>query len=168
MTNAITVANTDWEIIDNLMDALKGVTIEGVRVFSKVTASMSEEQALECHMKGTPVAVVIYGGTDEFVTPEDVRGCYVSATILVMAKKQSGVDEVGRAKEAFRLTNAAKNAVEISPPSDASAWGDADNYHNKLEWGEPDIDLTGDEGQPWIVIRLPLEIGFVLATGTSH
>ena len=163
----ITVANTEWEIIEDLQDALKAATITGQKAFPTVTASTRIPQFEEAQYKNPdPVACVMYNETEENHSPENSRGCAVSVNILVATKVNPKIDESDRLKEALRLMNAAKNAVEATPPSDAHTWGDGDYYQRELEWDTPAIDLT--ESDPWITVTIPLAASYLLSSPTSH
>ncbi len=163
----INVANKDWAIIGAVVTALETAQISGEAVFQDVTVATSSGQAAECQLIGpTPKAIVRYVSTVENVSPEDVRGCRVALELLICTKITGGVDESGRAEEILRLTNAARNAVEASPPTDASAWAGSGYQHDAIRWGEAEIDTT--ESMPWAICRLPVEIGFVLEAGIAH
>ncbi len=164
---AITVANTDWEIIEDLDDALTAATIDDVAVFSSVTVTGSLDQAKEAQFAGEfPKVIVRYAGTSEGESPENVRYCAVALELMVTTKSSGGADEAARVQEILRLVNAAKNAVEANPPANACYWGDSNYWHNKLQWGRPKLDTT--DNQPWITAVIPLEISYTLNSATSH
>jgi hypothetical protein len=164
---AITVTNVDWSILDAVRAAVAAATIGETAVFRSVTVTTADAQAEQCQFRDSPIAIVRYVTTVEDATPEDVRGCTVAMELTVAAWSQgAGPGESARLQEILRLKNAAVNAVEAAPPGDAHAWGGADRYHQRLQWGRPRIDAAVD--RPWAVCRLPLEIGFVLDNGTSH
>ncbi len=164
---AITVANTDWSIVDAVRDALAGATVAGSAVFDRVSVTTSAEHAVATQLNSTPVAIVRYVSTCETDCPEDVRGGAVSLElILAVAVDDADLDESGRLAEVLRIKNAAVNAVEADPPADACAWGSARAYQPRIGWGRPKIDLSA--GQPWAICRMPVEIGFAIPAGTSH
>ena len=164
---AITVANKDWSIIQDVKTALAEATVGGAAVFQSVTATTSDTQAQQCQFLASPIAVVRYVTTQEDDSPEDVRGCRLMLELVVAALVDSaGADESSRLEEILRLRNAAVNAVEADPPADAQAWGDGDHFQKRIQWGRPQIDVSVE--QPWAVCRLPVEIGFVLDSGTNH
>jgi hypothetical protein len=165
--SAITVANTDWSIVEAVKTALADATIGGAAVFEAVTVTTSDAQAGQCQFHSSPIAIVHYVTTREDDSPEDTRACCVALRLTLAALVDSaGVDESARLQEALRLKNAAVNAVETDPPADSHAWGDGDHYHRQIEWGRAEVDASAD--QPWVVCRLPVEIGFVLDSPTSH
>ena len=169
MATNITVANTEWEIIDDVADALKEVTIAGDVVFPRVVLTTDLEQARETQFSGdTPFVVIRYLGTTEYECIEGERGGQVQLELLIGAKKDRGVDEAVAVKEALRLTNAAKNAIHLNEPADAVAdyMGSEFEFHNKIEWGQPTIDTT--EHQPWATCLLPVALSFHLDSSTSH
>ena len=79
----------------------------------------------------------------------------------------SGADESDRLKEILRLINGAKNAVETDAPTDATGVAE-ENFHEEIEWGEPDISPTETARQPWVGCSLPVAFGFGIATPTAH
>ncbi len=163
----ITVTNTDWEIIEDLDDALTAATIAGDKVFKSVTVASSDEQAKEVQFKGVwPRVIILYTGTTENESPEDYRGCAVAVQLMVATKVARSTDESARVKEALRLINAVKNAIETTPPAAAIYWGDGDYWHDKLQWDSPELDTT--EKQFWTAATIPLEVGYLLTANTSH
>jgi hypothetical protein len=164
---AITVANTDWSIIDDVRDALAAAKIASSAVFDSVTVTTCDEQVQANRLGSSPVAIVRYVTTRESPCPEDVRGaCVCLEIILAAAVDDADLDESLRLAEILRLKNAAVNAVEAEPPAAACAWGSAHAYQPRIGWGQGRIDLSA--GEPWAICRLPVEIGFVIPTGTSH
>lgn len=163
---AITVANTAWEIIDDLKDALAGTTVSGVAVFKQANIAASVDYAMENGFKGTqPLAYVILDNIEkENEGPEYVLWCQVSVTLLVATT--DGDTDAEKLENIMYDIAAAKNAIEAAPPSDAAGGGDGDHYHRSLEWGEPTIDT--DEKDPWSVVTIPLAVGYVLDDRTSH
>ncbi len=165
---AITIANKDWDIIDEISTALAGATVDGATVFKQVTVAVGAEEAKETQFRGDhPIAIVRYVDSVEDESPEGLRGCAVTVELILAAKVgPRGADQADRIREALRLASAAKNAIEASPPADAHYWGDGNRWRDKLKWGSPHID-TG-EAAPWVVVALPLTVSYTLADGTSH
>jgi hypothetical protein len=164
---AITVANTDWSIVEAVRTALAEATVSGDAVFESVALTTSDAQAGQCQFHTSPIAIVRYVTTREDDSPEDLRGCSVAMELSLAALVDgAGSDEAARLQEVLRLKNAAVNALEADPPPEARAWGDGGHYHKRIQWGRPQIDASVE--QPWAVCRLPVEIGFVLDSGTSH
>jgi hypothetical protein len=160
---AITVSNKEWCILSAVRDALSAAEVDGAAVFQAVSVTTSDQQARETQLATSPVAVVRYVATAEDDSPQGLRGCTVCLEILVAARADS---EAQRLEQALRLKNAAVNAVEAAPPPDARAWGDDNHYQKKLRWGRPQIDAT--EHSPWALARIPLDVGFLLSSGTAH
>ena len=143
MTDIGTTTNTEWSIISAVKSALSSATISGAAVFQSVTATTSEAQAGQAQFKGTPPLVIVrYLTSAEDGSVGDSVGCAVEAELIIATKVDAGPDESTRLQEVLRLMNAAKNAVEASPPATAHAWGDADFYHDRIVWGRPQIDVT--------------------------
>jgi hypothetical protein len=164
---AITVTNTDWSIVDDVRDALAAAKIASSAVFDSVTVTTCDEQVQANRLSRSPVAIVRYVTTREIACPEDVRGACVSLEIILAAAvDDTDLDESARLAEILRLKNAAVNAVEAEPPAAACAWGSAHAYQPRIGWGQGRVDLSA--GEPWAICRLPVEIGFVIPTGTSH
>jgi hypothetical protein len=163
----ITVANTDWSIVQAIKTALGDAAVDSAAVFRSVTVAASDAQSAECQFRDSPIAILRYVTTREDESPEGVRGCCVVLELVLAAMVEcAATDESSRLQEVLRLKNAAINAVETDAPADSSAWGDGDHYHKRIQWGRPQIDMT--VRQPWAVCRLPLEVGYVLDNGTSH
>ena len=164
---AISVANTDWTLVDSVKTALTAATIGGSAVFETVSVTTADAQAVQCQFRGSPVAILRYVTTREDAGPEDVRGCRAEMELILAARANPATpDESSRLEEVLRLKNAAVNAVEVAAPAVAAAWGDGDHYHRRIRWGNPQIDTSVD--RPWVVCRLPVEIGFVLAGPSAH
>ena len=164
---AITIANTDWSIVDDVRDALAAATVAASDVFDSVTVTTCDVQQCATRLSNSPVAIVRYVTTREAACPEDVRGGAVSLEIILAAAvDDADLDESARLAEIMRLRNAAVNAIEADPPADACAWGSARAYQPRIRWGQPKLDLSA--GQPWAICRMPVEIGFIIPAGTSH
>lgn len=163
---AITVANTDWSIVDDVRDALAAATVSAAAVFDSVTVTTCDAKECATRLSRSPSAVVRYVTTREEACPEDVRGGAVSLEIILAAAVAAAVDESARLAEIMRLRNAAVNAIEADPPADACAWGSARAYQPRIRWGQPKLDLSAS--QPWAICRMPVEIGFIIQAGTSH
>jgi len=165
--SAISIANKDWSIIDDVKTALGGATVGGSAVFAAVTAGTSDAQAEECQFTATPAAIVRYLGTTEHRTPGGHLACAILLEVIVAAKVSAGgADESARLQEVLRLTNAAKNAVNADKPADPCAWGDDDRTVVPIEFGSPKLDTA--QAAPWAVGRLPLTVRYVLESDTSH
>jgi len=70
--SAITVANTDWSIVQAVKTALGDATIDSAVVFQSVAVTTSDAQAGECQFRDSPIAVLRYVTTRENDSPEDV------------------------------------------------------------------------------------------------
>jgi len=164
---AITIANTDWSIVDDVRDALAAATVSAAAVFDSVTVTTCDAHECAARLSRSPSAIVRYVTTREEACPEDVRGGAVSLEIILAAAvDDADPGESARLAEIMRLRNAAVNAIEADPPADARAWGSARAYQPRIRWGRPELDLSA--GQPWAICRMPVEIGFIIQTGTSH
>ena len=159
----ITVANTDAAIIDDLKEALANATISGIEVFARVEIICSPKQASQKFYTDGPLALVHYERTEEYVITDLKRGEVVGAILTLAAKANS---ESARLTEATRLKNAAMNAVDLSPPDDAEAFGVDGDLHRMIEWGEPSIDTSSKP--PWVVCTLPLKIAYTIENKNSH
>ena len=165
---AITVANTEWAILDDLRQALAAATIGEEAVFGEVSLTTSHQQARQAQFRTAGArAILRYLGTDERESPEGLRACVVSAEIL-LAKPVAGAtaDEGARVQEMLRLVNAAKNAIAACPPTDGCYWGDGSQWHDRLAWGSPEIDTA--ERPPWASAAIGLQIAYTLDNATSH
>ena len=164
---AISISNTDWSIIDDVKTALGGATVGGSAVFAAVTAGTSDAQAEECQFTTHPAAIVRYVGTAEHRTPGGHLACALSLEVIVAAKVPAGgADESARLQEVLRLLSAARNALSAAVPSAACAWGSDAAAVQPLEFAPPKIDTA--HAAPWAVGRLPLTVGYVLESDTSH
>ena len=164
---AITVANKDWDAVEAVADALAAATISSQAVFAAVALTTGESQAREVQLAGeSPRAVVRYLTTAHADVPESVRAATVEIEILLAAKVAAGADERDRLEEVLRLTNAAINAVEDDPPTDATGFSDGRDHHPPLEWGRPAIDAR--ESAPWVLGRLPLKVNLTLGEDGLH
>jgi hypothetical protein len=160
----VSVSNKDWDILEDLTDALTAAAISGSPVFEAVAVSTSNEQATETRLTHSPMAVVRYVQTSEQWLPDDVLGCVLHCRILLAAKAAT---EPARLEECLRLKDAAMNAIETEAPADATAWGEAHGpYHRKLQWGPPEIDTRLRE--PWGLCVLGLDVGFTVAGHTAR
>jgi hypothetical protein len=164
---AITVANRDWDVVDAVADALRQATIAGAAVFAGVAVTTAEPQARDVHLTGEgPRAVVRYVTTTEDYALEDARASAVLLEVLLAARVAPSADESDRLEEVLRLKNAAVNAVEASPPGDATGWAEGGRYRHPLRWGRPEIDAR--ESPPWAIVRLPLEVALVVDDPAYH
>ena len=165
---AITVTNTEWAILDDLRQALAAATIDAAAVFGQVSLTTSHQQARQAQFRGTGArAILRYLGTDERESPEGLRACVVSVELLLAKSVPSATaDEGARVQGILRLLNAAKNAIQASPPSEACYWGDGSRWYDRLAWGSPEIDTA--ERPPWASATIGLHIGYTLDNATSH
>jgi hypothetical protein len=162
---AITISNTDWTIIQDLRDTLAAATVAGEPLFEQVAVTTCPRQARQVQLAGTgPRAVIRYAGTHEAPAAEGVLGCSVAVELLLAAK--AGSDEADRLQQALRLVNAARNAIEASPPAAARYWGDSAHWLSRLGWSPAAIDTA--ERPPWALAKLPLAVTYTLGGPTSH
>ena len=166
----ITIANKDWTILSDLLDALKNTAVKGKPLFERVKLATSEEEAADLHQSGdVPVISVVYKTTREFYTPDDVRGLAIDLVLRIATRLPRGKDKSDTVQEILRLMNGTKNAIENNASSTASAWGDQNEFQQQYEWGEADIDSsTETERTPWAICTLPLTIGYSADSGTEH
>lgn len=163
----ITIANTDWAILDAVTDALAGATVGGSPVFAAVRVTASADQLSWGQGRDSPVAVVEYRTTTESDGVDGERNCRLSVRLHLAAMAVgTGVDEAGRVQEALRLVNAAKNAVESSLPPAAEAVGAARLVARRVEWDEVKLDI--ESNRPWVIATLGVRFGYVLAAATAH
>jgi hypothetical protein len=164
---AISVQNEDWSVLTAVRSALEAATIDAASVFEAVTVTTSDVQAVQCQFSASPIVVLRYVTTREDHCPEEVRGCCVELELTIAVQvNAAGTDESSRLEEVLRLKNAAVNAVGAAPPANAHAWGDANHYHTRVQWGRVEVDTKAH--QPWAICKLPVAIGFVLDSPTSH
>ena len=169
MATAITIANTDYEIAEDVYDALVAAQVSSMDLFDSTSISMTREQVNETRFTGDgPNASVLYVTTaEESPSPEEIVPLYVSLTIIVARKESiSGADQKARLENLLKLINGAKNAVHAGTISDAAGWGDGDYYKRKLEWGNPTLTVAA-EGQ-WSAAEIPLDVSYTIADSTSH
>jgi len=167
VSTAVTVANTDWEILEDLRDALLAAELAGTLVFRSAAVVTSVEHFLATGLKRSPASAVVYEGTEEDTSIDETRNCTIYGRLIVAAKAPlSSPDEADAIQELARLLNLAKNAVEASPPSDITGIGDNDAYHEKLTWGRTSLDPRSR--QPWVVGHLPFEACYALSAVTVH
>lgn len=164
----ITVANTEWTIIDDVLAALGEARMDGAAVFAAVATTTSQAQAAECQLTGShPKAIVRFDGATDREAPDGMRHCAVTLELFIAANISArGADEARRLAEILRLVNAAKNAVEAAAPADACYCGDGARWRNRLQWGEAVLDTV--EQAPWALARLPLDVSYTLDDSTSH
>ena len=166
---AITIANKDWEIIEDVTDALTAATIDGDAVFAAVRVTSGEPDFEQVQVRESPIVVVQYETSADEPGLDGERNCQIDLTVhlAVQVEGDDGIDESDRIKEILRLVNAAKNAVHAGLPSDALAVGsDGDDYARKIDWGEPEIEAT--ENKPWAFASIALSFGYRLASATAH
>jgi len=161
----ITVANIEGEILDDLQSALAAATVSSVDFFDAVYICASEESVKDKRFTSPKFAAIICDEITEGHAASLRRTGHVMVTLLVAFKGDEGE---GTAKGALGLAAGARNAIESTPPSDASAVNTDDQYgefHEPLEWGE--ITLVDDK-EPWMIAKIPLTINFSIASRTSH
>jgi len=164
---AITVANKDWDAVEDVADALEAATINSENVFASVAVTTAKAHLREVQLTGPqPRAVVRYVGTDCSDLAEETRACAVSMDIHLAAHLSPDIDERDRLTEALRLVNAAINAMETDPPDDATGIGDAGKHRPALQWGRPTIDAA--ESAPWVLAVLPLKVSLALGADGRH
>ena len=167
--SAITVVNTDWELIEDVTDALSAATIDGAAVFAAVRVTSGEPDFEQVQLRESPVAVVQYETSTDEPGVGGERNCQIELTVhlAVQVEGDDGIDESARIQEILRLLNAAKNAIHAAPPSDAKAVGsDGDDYARDIDWREPEIEAT--ENKPWAFASIGLSFGYRLASATAH
>ena len=166
----LTLANTDWAIVQDVRDALVGAHYEGDPVFRKVIIVTDLARYDENRAGEYPQAAVCYQTTDEDLAPEDVRPCQVQMTIRAVARVERDVDdEAARVEEALKRKNLIRNALAAwgsNLESAAAAGHHEGKWFRELDWGQPSIVTTDDE--PWVVIDQQLDIGSALDDGTKH
>jgi hypothetical protein len=161
----ITISNTDWSIIQDLRSALAAATFLGQPLFEHVAVTTCPRQARQAQLAGSgPRAVVRYTGTHEAPPGEGVVGCTVAVELLLAVK--AGSDESVRLEQALRLVNAARNAIEASPPAASKYWGDRTHWLARLAWSPALIDTA--ERPPWALASLPLAVAYTLSGPTGH
>ncbi len=166
--SAITVVNTDWELIEDVTDALSAATIDGAAVFAAVRVTSGEPDFEQVQLRESPVAVVRYETSADEPGVDGERNCQLDLTVhLAVQIEGAGIDESDRIKEILRLLNAAKNAIHADPPTDAIAVGsDGDDYARDIDWAEPEIEAT--ENKPWAFASIGLSFGYRLTSATAH
>jgi len=162
----ISVGNIEGRILEDLTDALALARVGGEAVFRSVDTTTCEERLHQLQLAGpAPKAMVRYVHTDETDAVEGRRHCIVGVEILIGIKAASASNRA-QVAEILRLVNAAKNAVEDSPPADAAAGGEPSRWRPRLTWGRPALDVK--DHAPWIVGRVNLEVSYTLNSPTSH
>ncbi len=166
---AITIANTDYEIIEDVQDALIAATVSAVALFDSVTMAMTRQQVDETRFKGAgPNCSILYNTTvEDSPSPEEQVGLFVRVT-LILARKESisGADQKVRVENLLKIVNGTKNAVHAGTLTDAAGWADGDYVHRKIEWGDPTLTVAA-EGQ-WSAAEMSLEVSYVITDSVSH
>ncbi|MCE5277198.1 MAG: hypothetical protein ABFD92_16845 [Planctomycetaceae bacterium] len=169
MPTTITVTNPDATILDSLVAALLAARISGAAAFQSAEACISEQQAVESACTGSaPRAAMWYMGTEETTGVDNQRNCVLSARLYLYGRGTAALDKTSAVREALRLVNAAKNAIEAAPPALAVGCGDNEVYHEPLRWGKPVLSNADDNGAHWVSAQVDLSVGYVLASPTSH
>jgi len=165
----ITVTNTDFSVLDAVRTALSDATIGGEAVFASVTMSTSVDHVRAVQLTGPmPRVIVLYKSTGEDSGVDSRCCCWVSMELILATRISSGMDAAGRFQEILRLKNAAINAVQSDPPTDATGAAADGTYRPAMRWGPADIELSEPGIDPWVLCRLPLEAAFELPSGSSH
>lgn len=163
----ITVTNTDGRILEDITDALATARISGEAVFNAVDATAGDAQMHQMKLAGTgPKAMVRYTRTHETEAVEGRRHCVMAVDVSIAARPAGATTTAARITEILRLVNAAKNAVENTPPADAGYGGEPNQWHPRLQWGPPAVEA--DDHAPWVVARMKLEVSYTLDSPTSH
>jgi len=165
----ITVSNTDWAILSAVKTAIAAATVGGEAVFASAEICTSVEHLMQTQLVGdTPRAIVLFKGSDEQHGVDDERFCRVSMELILASRAAVGADASDRIQEMLRLKNAAVNAVQTDPPSDAVGAATSDLYRPALVWGPADIELSRPGVEPWVMCRLGLEATYAIADAASH
>ncbi|MCK4625001.1 MAG: hypothetical protein KAV00_06810 [Phycisphaerae bacterium] len=159
----ITVTNKDSTILTALKTALKNAKVNGDAVFAATHVAGSADEARQKKYAQSPVAVVVYEDSEEFVIPDLKRGVDMNATIILAVR---GKTETLRKSEITRVKSAAINAINTDVPADAAGFADGEDYHPRVKWGTPETDAVTQ--QPWAICLLPVTIAYTTTNETSH
>lgn len=159
----ITASGTDAAIVEAVRQTLAAAVIDNEAVFAKVAVTTSERQARAGLFTDSPLAVVRYEATAEHALTDRRRGKVVSLVLTLAAKADT---ETARLGEAARLVNAAKNAVNSSPPAQAQGFAAGEELHRRIQWDTPRIDAT--RSSPWAIVTLGLRVAYTITDETSH
>lgn len=159
----ITIANTEDSIVDDVVAALETAAVGSTLVFASVQTAIDADYARQKYFTATPLAVVIYTGTDEYEIPDLKRGNVCNLDLLLAVKADT---EAGRRTAISRLIGIAKNAISNTPPDDAKAFGVDEELYRRVDWEAPEIE--SEDNNPWGEVVLSLRIAFVLDDETSH
>lgn len=159
----ITVANTESTIATALKNALAAATVSTVAVFNKTAIMSSEAEENQKSFTGHPLALVRYLRSEEFIFTDLRRGVLAFYMLTLADKKNT---PAARSARGSYLVNAAKNAIFGTPPASAQDFSQDEELYRRMLFEEPDIDA--ESTVPWVIVRLPLRIAFVLTTRTSH
>jgi len=161
----ITIANVEWEILEDVQQAIAAATISTVKVFDSATVCVSQNAAEDALYVEQNVCVVLCNEISEAHAVGLERQGSVSISILVAYKGDSNEDRI---ENILRLIAAVRNAVEETPPANARAVSSEEQFgefRERLEWGE--IELS-DDRDPWIIGTIPLVVNFQVSSRTSH
>jgi hypothetical protein len=160
----ITIANTDWEIADDLRESLAGATTgnPAAAVFAKVAIVGTWDTGRQRDLTDAPMALVCYRTTREQPSNDESKAAIASFDIIVAGQ---GATESARVQEALRLKNAAINAILITKPANSKDAAGASFGVRRVEFGDPELL---DMKQPWAVCRIPANVSFELTSETAH
>ena len=163
---AITVSQTDRQIIEDIQAALAAATVDGQGAFASVTASASDRQARECQFRDSPAAIVRLIERSARPAPSEQLGRVLRLELLLAGRAaEGGVDESDRLAEGLRLAAAAEAAVRANPPEAAAGWSDGDTAVAALAFGPPTIEPQPD--RPWVLARLELRVAYLADAATG-
>ena len=154
----LTIVNAEWEILDDLKDALEEALELGTRIFESVEILVAEPEIADTRYVKATSASIIYNSTEENQYTDGGLACTMNAVIRVVGR---GNTAESRIQTVLKLVNAAKLAINDDPPDNARAIGETDttDFHELFSWGEVTIQ-DGDSRQPWAVADLPITIAF--------
>jgi hypothetical protein len=173
---ALTVTNVEYSIAAAMKTAFEDATIDGKRVWETVRIALSEADVSDKYLRQeSPVAAIVFDNTTETLTVGNVPAIEAQYTLIFAARLYGDSDDGDRLKEGMRLVNAAKNVIESDLPASptvqnyVTVWGDENHYQSAFNWGNPEISRpTEEEREPWVVAKLPITVGAVLTSTTTH
>lgn len=165
----ITISNTDWSVLDAVRTALTDATESGEAIFASVATTTSTKHLRQVQLAGkTPRAIILYKRSDERIAADGKRAGWVTLELILATRASSGSDASGRVQEILRLKNAAINAVQSDPPSEAVGAASADLYRPAILWRPADIELSEPGVDPWVLCRIGLEVTYALSSAAAH
>ncbi|HUU93975.1 MAG TPA: hypothetical protein VM238_22510 [Phycisphaerae bacterium] len=162
--SSFTITNTDDAILTALDTTLTAARETGIGLlFAQVVSAGSVEEAKQTLLKESATAVLVYASTTDHKISDLEWGqlCHVDIVLAVKANTQAL-----RQTAITRLIAGTKTAVETDQPSDTAGFLSEGDFHRRLEWGEPSLDLLTN--LPWAVAVLPLSVAYVIATRLSR